>query len=176
MKHFLPRDLKCHIFPVVTFWWQNAAVLWKQLLLFTLSLLRTSVTRCTFRGLSCLWRITLRHTGNSFEELWNQVSFFPWLEQGFSYKVHDVLVLFCMKPSLPKPGCESRSKRVYARRWGRSFLWLKVMDPISGGDIPWTDNNNQCQCLEWGRNLALCEWLKEKGCFYSEVHKDWLGG
>lgn len=148
MKHFLPRDLKCHIFPAVTFWWQNAAALWKQFLLLTLSLFRTSVICCAFRGLSSLWRIMLlRCTGNSFEELRNQMCFFPWLEQEFSYNTHVLLFLFCMKPSLSKP--ESRSKRVYARRrWGRSFPWLKVIDPISGGDIPPTENNNLCWCLE----------------------------
>lgn len=118
-------------------------------LLFTLSLFRTSVTRYTFRGLSCLWRIMLLcRTGNCSEELRNQTPFFPWLEQ-FSYKVPGVLVLFCLIPSLPKPGCKTKSKRVYARRrWGRSLPWLKVVDPISGGDIPSTENNNLCQCLE----------------------------
>lgn len=172
MKHFLPRDLKCHVFPAVTFWWQNAAALWKEFLLFTLSLCRTSVARCASRGLSCLWRITFLHsTGNSFEEL----------------KKNVFLSVTRAVVQLQSARCSGFVLLDTALTKARLSLGVKVSMPGRNGGDPslsrrWQTLSQVWTFLQLGikicanawkgvRNLALCEWLMEKGCFHSEFIK-----
>lgn len=159
MKHFLPRDLKCHVFPAVTVWWQNAAALWKKFLLFTLSLCRTSIARCTSRGLSCLWRITFLHcTGNSFEELKKCVSFHDcsvtkctvfWICSAWYCPHQSQAVSLGVKVSMPGRNGGDPS---LSRRWQNlSQVWTFLQLGIKIYASVW----------EVGRNLVLCEkgWL-----------------
>lgn len=83
------------------------------------------------------------HTGNSFEELRNQICF---LTRAGVQLLNAQCPGFVLHETI-----QSQAVRVgvYARRrWGRSFLWLKVIDPISGGNIAPTENNNLSLCLE----------------------------
>lgn len=87
----------------------------------------------------------LCHTGNSFEGLRNQMCFLTRAgAQLLSAQCSGFVLHKTVQSQAVRVGV-----RVYARRtWGRSSLWLKVIDPISGGNIAPTKNNNLCPCLE----------------------------
>lgn len=97
-----------------------------------------------FLGLSCLWRIMLHHAGNSFEELRNQMRFFPTLEQEL---LQSARRSGFATPSLPKPDCEARSESPHQEE-------TEQVTALAEGDIPclwWkhcSENNNLCLCLK----------------------------